>query len=135
MSRGRTRTDFGPGFYTTTLLRQAHTWAAEIAASKVGTKPAVIEITVRREDLAQLETLAFARGDFHADDYWSLVHHCRKGAMDHGRVLPKTYYDLVYGPVAAFWNQRMTIADADQVSFHTTNAEAILNKSVRRRII
>ncbi len=51
VSLGRTHTDFGPGFYTTTLLRQAHTWAAEIAASKAGTKPAVIEITILREDL------------------------------------------------------------------------------------
>lgn len=46
-----------------------------------------------------------------------------------------SYYDLVYGPVAAFWNQRMTIADADQISFHTTKAEAVLNKSLRRQII
>src|SRR5690349_16662077 len=38
---GRTHTDFGPGFYTTTLLRQAHTWAAQIAASKPRTRPAV----------------------------------------------------------------------------------------------
>jgi len=135
VSRGRTHTDFGPGFYTTTLLRQAHTWAAQIAASKLGAKPAVIEIVVEREALATLETLAFARGDFHADDFWSLVHHCRKGATGHGRKSPNAYYDLVYGPVAAFWNQRMTIADADQISFHTTKAEAILNKGARRRII
>jgi len=135
VSCGRTHTDFGPGFYTTTLLRQAHTWAAQIAASKLAAKPAVIEITVAREDLSKLETLAFARGDFHADDFWSLVHYCRKGATDHGRKVSNTYYDVVYGPVAAFWNQRMTIADADQISFHTTNAEAILNKSLRRRII
>lgn len=31
---GKTHTDFGPGFYTTTLLRQAHIWAAQIAATK-----------------------------------------------------------------------------------------------------
>jgi Protein of unknown function (DUF3990) len=117
--RGRTHTDFGPGFYTTTSLRQAHTWAADIAARKVGAKPAVIQVTIGREHLAQLETLTFVRGDFDADDFWSLGHHCRKGATDHGRARPKKYYDLVCGPVASFWNQRMTITDADQISFHT----------------
>jgi hypothetical protein len=128
VSRGRTHTDFGPGFYTTTLLRQAHTWAAQIAASKPGTKAAVVRLVVARESLAQLESLAFARGDFHADDFWSLVHHCRTGASDHGRSQPGRYYDVVYGPVAAFWNQRTIIADADQISFHTPAAEKILNK-------
>jgi Protein of unknown function (DUF3990) len=134
---GRTHTDFGPGFYTTTLLRQAHTWAAQIAATKPGlAQPAVVELRISRNDLARLESLAFVRGDFHADDFWSLIHHCRRGATDHGRPASQgPYYDLVYGPVAAFWNQRMSIADADQLSFHTAAAEAVLNKSVRKRII
>jgi hypothetical protein len=123
----------------TTLLRQARTWAEDIAARKSTTasaiKSAVIEITVAREDLAALESIAFARGDFHADDFWSLVHHCRKGATDHGRSAPNRYYDVVYGPVAAFWNQRMIIADGDQISFHTLAAQVVLNKSTRKRII
>jgi hypothetical protein len=29
----------------------------------------------------------------------------------------------------------MSIADADQISFHTAAAEAVLNNSARRRII
>jgi hypothetical protein len=134
---GRTHTDFGPGFYTTTLLRQAHTWASQIAATKPGTHPAVVELTVSRHALATLESLAFVRGDFDAEDFWSLVHYCRSGATDHGRhrLLSAAYYDLVYGPVAAFWNQRMSIADADQVSFHTPAAESVLNSSLRKRII
>jgi hypothetical protein len=124
-SFGRTYTDFGPGFYTTTLFRQAHTWGAQIAASRPGSSPAVVELQISRSDLATLQTLAFIRGDFHAD-----------GATDHGRTAPLApYYDVVYGPVAAFWNQRMSIADADQISFHTAAAEAVLNNSARRRII
>ncbi len=95
----------------------------------------MIEITINRLSLASLETVAFVRGNFDADDYWSLIHHCRKGALDHGRVPSAPYYDVVYAPVAAFWNQRMIIADADQISFHTTTAEVLLNASVRRRII
>jgi hypothetical protein len=70
----------------------------------------------------------FVRGDFSAQDYWSFVHYRRRGATDHRRGVPgKIYYDVVYGPVAAFWNQRMIIADADQISFHTGDAETLLN--------
>lgn len=135
-SVGKPYADFGRGFYTTTILRQAHTWAAQIAASRPGTHAAVIEIVVRRDDLASLETLAFVRGDFHADDLWSLIHHCRSGATGHGRAGGfNPYYDVVYGPVAAFWNQRMVIAGADQISFHTTAAETVLNSSRRKRIM
>jgi hypothetical protein len=126
---------FGPGFYTTTLKRQAHMWAAQISATLPGTNPAVIEITINRLSLAALDTVAFVRGDFDADDYWSLIHHCRKGALDHGRIPPDQYYDVVYGPVAAFWNQRMIVADADQISFHTVSAEGVLNSSSRKRIM
>jgi hypothetical protein len=135
VSMGRSSTDFGPGFYATTLLRQAHTWAAQLASSKPGTAPAVIEVTVSRNRMAGLETLAFVRCDFDADDYWSFVHYCRKGAVDHGRPDPHRFYDLVYGPVAAFWKQRMSVSDADQLSFHTTASQLVLNSGSRRRII
>ena len=132
---GKPNTDFGPGFYTTTLKRQAHMWGAQISATRPGTSPAVVEITIQRDELAKLESLAFVRGDFDADDYWGLIHHCRKGALDHGRAAPRFYYDVVYGPVAAFWNQKMTILNADQLSFHTPAAESLLNVSARRSII
>lgn len=135
VGHGKPNTDFGPGFYTTTVKRQAQMWAAQISATRPGTAPAVIEITINRLSLASLDTLAFVRGDFDADDYWGLIHHCRKGALDHGRVPPAPYYDVVYGPVAAFWNQRMIVADADQISFHTASAEGVLNSSSRRKII
>jgi hypothetical protein len=88
---GKPNTDFGPGFYTTTLKRQAQMWAAQISATRPSTNPAVIEITVNRSSLAGLDALAFVRGDFGADDYWSLIHHCRKGALNHARVAPATY--------------------------------------------
>ncbi len=132
---GQPNTDFGPGFYATTLLRQAYTWGAQRAARKGTGAAAVIEITVSRDDLAGMQTLGFVRGDFAADDYWSFVHYCRHGALDHGRAGPHRFYDVVYGPVAAFWNQRTSITDADQIGFHTPAAEVILNRSLRKRII
>jgi hypothetical protein len=135
VSLGKPCTDFGPGFYTTTSKRQAQTWAAQLSATRPGASPAVIEITIKRASLATLESIAFVRCDFDADDYWSLIHHCRNGGLDHGRSSPASYYDIVYGPVAAFWNQRMIVSDADQISFHTPSAERVLKSSLRRRII
>lgn len=133
VASGKRFKDFGPGFYTTTWLRQAQMWAHEIAAVTRGAMPAVIRITLSREKLAGLDMLAFVRGDFDADDFWSFVHYCRKGASDHRRKGRVRYYDVVYGPVASFWNQRMIIANADQVSFHTRAAELILNDPLTRR--
>jgi hypothetical protein len=140
-------TDFGRGFYTTTSLIQAQSWAWHLAAaSHTSTSslalPAqsVVMFTVDREALGELLTLAFVRGDWYAEDYWSLVFHCRSGLPGHG--LPKkkpsfyhdqkkheSYYDVVYGPIAAFWPQRSAMHDSDQISFHTDKAVNLLNNS------
>ena len=49
-------TDFGQGFYTTTLQRQAITWAYTRAAI-VGGSPAYLSYRVNRDALSRLETL------------------------------------------------------------------------------
>jgi hypothetical protein len=132
VSAGRTHTDFGPGFYTTTLERQAQSWAYQLAQQRSGEAAAVVAVDVDRDELAWLDTLAFVRGDFDSEDFWSFVVHCRSGAKDHGRAGdPRGLYDLVIGPVASFWQQRVTIDGADQVSFHTSAAERVLNSSDR----
>jgi Protein of unknown function (DUF3990) len=131
----RRRTDFGRGFYTTTLERQARAWAWALSLRSPGTAPAVIQFTVDRNRLSRLDTLWFVRGGFDADDFWSLVHHCRITGGDHRRALPVRYkkpvqwYDVVVGPVAAFWEQRTAIFDSDQASFHTEKAIQLLNDS------
>jgi hypothetical protein len=122
-------TDFGQGFYTTTLQRQAITWAYTRAAI-VGDKPAYLSYRVNRDALSSLETLFFVRGSFDADDYWSLVFHCRTGKPGHRPGGPVSFYDVVVGPVAAFWQQRLAIQDVDQVSFHTQPAIGLLSNSV-----
>ena len=48
----------------------------------------MIAITTRKLSLASLDTVALVRGDFNADDYWSLIHHCLQGALGHVRPLP-----------------------------------------------
>jgi hypothetical protein len=133
VNKGRKYTDFGRGFYTTTVQRQAESWAWQLSQLRVGTLPAVICFDVDRDELAKLDCLCFVRGSFDADDFWSFILHCRSGGTDHGRAI-LDWYDVVIGPVAAIWTQRLAIYDADQISFHTDKAADLLNKSNPRRV-
>jgi len=130
VATGRPYTDFGRGFYTTTVKRQADAWAWQLAQRRPGTVPAVIRFTVDRDQLAGLDGMWFVRGSYDADDYWGLVFHCRTTGGDHARGrVNGGWYDVVVGPVAASWRQRATLFDADQISFHTTAAERLVNAS------
>lgn len=134
VTKGPSNRDFGQGFYTTTLGRQALTWAWQRSVRKRGTNPVVIQFDVDRDDLASLDSLWFVRGSFDADDFWSLVHHCRSGRASHARRIAGRQYDIVIGPVAASWKQRLSISDVDQVSFHTRRGARILDASSPRII-
>ncbi len=145
---GRVNADFGRGFYTTTVERQARQWAwqrlllwqenpTDVAFRN---RPVVLRFRVPRygrkgrlRGLDRLSSLHFVLGKNDNDDYWSFVQHCRQSTSEsihtHGRP-PKGWYDMVAGPVAAFWQQRVTMEGADQVSFHTLNGTAILNELI-----
>jgi hypothetical protein len=148
-----TDTDFGRGFYTTTLERQARQWAwnrfyrwQKDNPKIKGTYPVVLRFRVRRysksnissdldRGLADLESLAFVIGDYNNDDFWSLVQHCRRSTStnihDHKQAR-SGWYELVSGPVAAFWDQRVAMDDADQFSFHTERSIGILNALINQ---
>ena len=65
------------------------------------------------------------------------MHHCRSSVRGtpatevvkhHERVNPpKDWYDLVCGPLTAFWQQRAIVQNADQYSFHTPAGIKVLN--------
>jgi hypothetical protein len=145
VERGALGRDFGRGFYTTTQLTQARSWAWQVAQdyndSRRGSDPmaapVVVSFRVNRDDLSRLDCLAFVRGDYEADDYWSLVHHCRLRRPGHGRhTYPELgeWYDVVIGPVAAVWRTRLALADCDQFSFHTQAGADLLNGSPKRAV-
>ncbi len=134
-SCGRLKTDFGAGFYTTTLLRQAQTWALRQVRWRRRGKSAVIQFEVSRDELATLDCLWFFRGHFEAEDFWSFVFHCRTGGKAHLRKSNQGWYDLVAGPATASWEQRLVLADVDQISFHTERAAEVLNRSNRKRVL
>jgi hypothetical protein len=137
---GKIDVDFGRGFYTTTIERQARHWAwkrffdVPLASRTPLTQPMILRFRVPLDELGNLAALHFVGGDFDDEPFWSLVHHCRQTSTNPGRTHnhpdPKRqgWYDIVTGPVADFWWQRSTMARADQVSFHTTAATRILDR-------
>lgn len=151
---GRPDTDFGRGFYTTTIERQARHWAwarfydPEFKRA-TGIQPVVLRFRVDRHELAKLKVIAFVSGDYNNNDFWSLVQHCRQstpakdprphtinhhyGPVEHPAASGHLWYDVAYGPVAAFWEQRSAMHDADQISFHTPAAADVLNKLIQSK--
>jgi Protein of unknown function (DUF3990) len=143
-SQGQPNTDFGRGFYTTTIERQAKHWAwARFYDPRftrtTGVQPVVLRFRVDRHKLAKLRSLSFGSGDYGNEDFWSLIQHCRQSTPttdppphivnDHAGPVREggcRWYDIVSGPVAAFWEQRSAMQDADQVSFHTKKAAKLL---------
>jgi hypothetical protein len=139
--------DFGRGFYTTTLRRQAQHWAVRRYDSrnveKVNNQPVVLRFGLRRFELAALRSLHFVLAGYDDTDYWSLVQHCRtskagKGAVpalvnDHGgptEEMGNRWFDVVSGPVVADWRQRAALQGMDQISFHTNAAVELLNDAL-----
>jgi Protein of unknown function (DUF3990) len=125
VTKGNLLKDFGRGFYTTTRFDKALDWA-KLKALRIGGVGAVIEFTVSRNDLASLDCLFFCRGDPHAIDFWSFVQYSRTIGGDHNRAFTP-WYDLVGGPVTGTWKRQTIIPDADQISFHTPAAAALLD--------
>jgi hypothetical protein len=143
LRHGRLRTDFGPGFYMTTIRRQASEWAQEKASRRIKhhrpSEPKLVEFVLNREELTQFDSLAFVDGQFSAEQFWSFVHYCRNGATDHRRTLSGVtssgYYDVIFGPVSRLWEARLAMREADQISFHTEQAVSFLNGNAKRRMI
>lgn len=140
---GRPNPDFGRGFYTTTIEHQARQWAWKRFRDRHIRRrgkfqPVVLRFKVDRHKLSRLKWLGFIDGRYTNEDFWSFVQHCRTSSAedihDHGGSVAEDgsrWYDVVSGPVAAFWEQRSTLHDADQISFHTRKAAQVLTDLVR----
>jgi len=116
---GRGATDFGRGFYVTSVRHQAEQWANQ-KARRHSQKAAVLAFRLDRDLIGKLGdhlTFVIADTDFHA-----FVAFNRQGGIAHARS-DKKCYDVIYGPVAAY-PQALTYAGCDQICF-TANGNAI----------
>jgi hypothetical protein len=136
-------TDFGQGFYLTSIRRQARHWAwlryFDLKPRVQRTeRPVMLRFELLREALGRLASISFVSGAYENDGYWSLVQHCRLSPPypNHHRheysANRDRMYDVVSGPVAAHWYQRMADFDSDQFSFHTRGGDAALAGLDRR---
>jgi hypothetical protein len=121
----RANTEFGPGFYVTTVERQAQDWADGRTKRKTpGRMAAMIRFEIERDGLARCADVVFSN-PAGGDDYWTFVHHCRMARLPmHGRKAP---FDVVVGPVS-LWPQRQLMRDCDQIGFHTERSLAELRR-------
>ncbi|MDD9999961.1 MAG: DUF3990 domain-containing protein [Gammaproteobacteria bacterium] len=129
----RALSDFGRGFYTTTNLRQAKLWADVRTRLRPRSGAAVLEFRVPRRTIAALQGMSFV---IPGSDYWDLVDDSRhKPDMGHRHLaddLP-TYYDVVFGPVAAEIRKAVK-SHYDQISFHTGRAINVLEHCLADRL-
>ena len=138
VSRGRGKTDFGKGFYTTTSREQAEKWA-QIKRDRMGDEAHAI-VSVFELDDAVLNNPAYHTRHFDGAtaEWLDFVVGNRRGEVHHN-------FDLIMGPVAndklyatitlyengildanAAIEQHNTHQLFDQLSFHTTKACKLL---------
>lgn len=138
VSRGRSKTDFGKGFYTTTSREQAEKWA-QIKRDRMGDEAHAI-VSVFELDDAVLNNPAYRTRYFDGAtaEWLDFVVGNRRGEVHHN-------FDLIMGPVAndklyatiTLYENGILDANAaieqlnthqlfDQLSFHTTKACKLL---------
>ena len=137
LNKCRPSTDFGRGFYMTTLESQSQYWSwLRRETLHRRDRPIVLRFRIPRSTMGSLVSLSFVRADYDSEDFWSLVQHCRRSKK--GRVATvnnhagphEGWYDVVSGPVSAMWRQRVAMQGADQISFHTQAAIDLLNEAM-----
>lgn len=138
VSRGRGKTDFGKGFYTTTSREQAEKWA-QIKRDRMGDEAHAI-VSIFELDDAVLNNPAYHTRHFDGAtaEWLDFVVGNRRGEVHHN-------FDLIMGPVAndklyatiTLYENGILDANAaieqlnthqlfDQLSFHTTKACKLL---------
>lgn len=138
VSRGRGKTDFGKGFYTTTSREQAEKWA-QIKRDRMGDEAHAI-VSVFELDDAVLNNPAYHTWHFDGAtaEWLDFIVGNRRGEVHHN-------FDLIMGPVAndklyatiTLYENGILDANAaieqlnthqlfDQLSFHTTKACKLL---------
>ena len=139
VSRGRTNTDFGKGFYTTTSKEQAEKWA-RIKRDREGAEAvhAIVSVYEFDDSLFDNPLYKTVRFDGATVEWLDFVVGCRRGATHN--------YDIMTGPVAndklyatiALYENGVLDANAaieqlkthtlyDQVSFHNQQACNLLD--------
>jgi hypothetical protein len=142
------RSDFGQGFYTTSVLEQARDWADKRTKREVGGGPGtVLKVDVEVDQLAALRLRAFAMAaESDPNGYWEFVRWHRSERQSTEPQGANDVYDVVIGPVAASGAKPETPPNGvrrarsaktevwtgyDQISFHTERALQLINNRLQ----
>lgn len=139
VARGRAKTDFGKGFYTTTSREQAEKWALIKRERAGGNARAVVSVFEFDDTVLNNPLYNVRHFDGATAEWLDFVVANRRGELRHD-------YDLIMGPVAndklyatiALYENGILDAKAaieqlnthqlfDQLSFHTARACNLLN--------
>lgn len=138
VSRGRSKTDFGKGFYTTTSREQAEKWA-QIKRDRMGDEAHAI-VSVFELDDAVLNNPAYRTRYFDGAtaEWLDFVVGNRRGEVHHNfdLIMGSVANDKLYATITLYENgildanaaieQLNTHQLFDQLSFHTTKACKLL---------
>lgn len=90
--RGRSSTDFGKGFYTTTNFEQAKRWALNRQKATGKDAKAIVSVYEIEDNLLNSTTYKIEKFNSPDANWLSFVINCRKSILHN--------YDIVFGPVA-----------------------------------
>jgi hypothetical protein len=137
LSLCRPGTDFGQGFYVTSLENQAEqfAWKRYTDQARRKWRPALIRFRLRWDLLSVLSSINFVVPFDDPLRFWSLVLHCRNSVPPGTHKLSKdVWYDLAMGPVARKWKTQVEDWPySEQISIHTPQAAAIFNDAIAAR--
>ena len=139
LTKCRTQTDFGRGFYMTSSPRQAREWANEVVLKSVAkgsltSQAIVLRFVLSRELIATADSHSFVSETLDYYDFTDRWRGAVTGTLPHGRSTnhewvdnstitrqSKTTYDFVHGPVRLN-RQHILLQNCDQFSLHTATA-------------
>ncbi len=133
VERGRTSTDFGKGFYTTTNIEQAKAWALSKKKEAAGNAKAIVSCYDADDDLLDKPAYDTLRFDSPERRWLDFVVGCRKGVSHtHALVFGPVANDKIYTTIRLYEDdiidaqqtlRRLKINDYyNQISFHTPEA-------------
>ncbi len=139
VSRGRARTDFGKGFYTTTNREQAEKWA-KIKKERSGDKSkSIVSVYEFDEKILNDKTYNTRYFDGADADWLNFVVNNRRGnqSQDYDLVMGPVANDNLYATISLFETGALSVTAAieqlkthvlfDQLSFHTLRVCSLLS--------
>ena len=138
VARGRSKTDFGKGFYTTTSLEQATKWANIKKNREGGTARAVVSVFEIDDAVLQSDNFRIMHFGGASEQWLDFVVNNRKGIETHAfdMVMGPVANDKLYATIVLYENGTLTAAAAieqlkthqlfDQLSFHSQRACRLL---------